>query len=100
MFTFPYSNEWQTGSIPVEHIGSHDILKTAVIGSPYSPELYVGWSPVAVVPYWAVWPPIVAALVLSLWSLQVRNLQFSLKTILIVTAVVSLLLGLVVWLTR
>ena len=96
MFTFPYSNEWQTGSIPIEHIGARDVRTTAVIGGArYSPTFYVGWSPVAVVPYWAPLLATVAAVAVSLRPLHKTNWRFSLRTLLIVTTLVAVVIGLI-----
>jgi hypothetical protein len=100
VFTLPYSNEWQTGSIPIEHIGRRDVLTTAVFGTPYRPKVYVGFSRSVAVPYWALLLPTVAAVVLSLWSLHETSWRFSLRTLLIATTLVAAVLGLIVWVAR
>jgi len=100
VFTFPYAREFRTGSFPIEHIGPRDVLSTAAFGNHYTLIFYAGWKPTAVVPYWAMLAVMLAAGVASLWSLRDTTWRFSLRTLLLATTIIAVLLGIIVWSTR
>src|SRR5687767_13245830 len=68
-FAIPYSGGWKTGSIPVEHVGPSDVLKSPVMGTANYVSFFNGASRIGVVPYWAAFLPIatIAAVISLPW---------------------------------
>jgi hypothetical protein len=98
-FVLPYSGGWKTGSIRVENVGPSDVLKSPVMGTANYVSFYNGASRIGVVPYWAAFLPVAAiAAAISLPWIRKLRYRFSLRTLLIVTTLIALLLGLIVWL--
>ena len=100
-FAIPYSGGWKTGSIPVEHVGPSDVLKSPVMGTANNVSFYNGASRIGVVPYWAAFLPVAAitAAISVPWMRRIRW-RFSLRTLLIAMTLVAVGLGLMVALSR
>jgi hypothetical protein len=76
------------------------VLSTAAFGNHYTLIFYAGWKPTVVVPYWTVLTVTLAVGVASLWSLRDATWRFSLRTLLLATTIIAVLLGIIVWSTR
>jgi len=104
VFEFPIAQKWQSWSFPVDQIEQAEHLKYYVTGSaiPSGPGTMSGsttvsniGSPWATLAYWMIALPL-TALAAAPW---IRR-RFSLRTLLVATTLVAVMLGLIVWSTR
>ena len=98
VFHTPYPVTWKAGSFLLRRTGRDDVLKTPIIGTANSIAIYGGWTKLMVAPYWVALLT-TAALASLLWLRHLRW-RFSLRTLLIVTTLVAIVLGVIVWATR
>jgi hypothetical protein len=103
VFTLPYEKEWKRGSYPRSRVGEVTQIYWPVLGNDKKNDqnlyFYQNGRRIAAMPDWAVLLSMTTSTIIaSLSFIRDSTYRFSLRTLLTVTTLVAVGLGLIVWL--